>query len=73
MSIIKDLLGNVGQTNPIIQINTTQKNRKYFFSDIGIIGDLGTSDLIKLIEIVIDYKKKQIIVPNMYYKNYMMK
>ncbi len=56
MSIIKDLLGNVGQTNPIIQINTTQKIES-IFSDIGIIGDLGTSDLIKLIEIVIDYKK----------------
>lgn len=55
MSMIKDLLGNVGSLSPTIIPNNSNKIET-ILSDIGIIGDLGSNDLIKLIETVMEYK-----------------
>ncbi len=63
MLLIKNLLEKVEKTDNNIQIDNTEKIEN-ILSDIGIIGELGTSDLIKLIKMVIDHKKNN---PNSQY------
>ncbi len=66
MSMIKSLLGNVGQNNKgdiLIQKNPSQKIEE-IISDLGIVGELGTTDLIKLIEIILEHRE---VNPNSQY------
>lgn len=74
MSMIKSLLGNVGQTNTnniVVQKNSSQKIEG-IMSDLGIIGELGSPDLIKLIEIILEYRentpKSQYMLQDLYKK-----
>lgn len=55
MSMIKNLLGNVAPNYNIISTDNNHKIES-ILTDIGIIGDLGATDLIKLIESIIEYK-----------------
>jgi two-component system response regulator YcbB len=74
MSMIKSLLGNVGQTNTnniVAQKSSSQKIEE-IMSDLGIIGELGSPDLIKLIEIILEYRentpKSQYMLQDLYEK-----
>lgn len=59
MSMIKSLLGNVGQNNKddILIPKKPYQKIEVIISDLGIIGELGTPDLIKLIEIILEHRE----------------
>ena len=65
MSLIKSVLGNVeGIPDPMVKVDHRQRIEG-LFSEIGIIGILGSSDLVSLVEKVIIYKERS---PNLSYK-----
>lgn len=57
MSIIKNVLGNINEPNTSLRETDTTKEIEGVLSEIGIIGDIGSSDIIKLIQKVMNHKR----------------
>ncbi len=58
MDLIKNAIGNVSLMTNTDQTKDNQTNVEFILSDIGIIGDLGSNDLILLIELISSKKRK---------------